>query len=324
MCTAATYKTNDFYFGRTFDNDFAYKEEVVITPRNFTFQFKKMGVMEKHYAMIGIAYVQSNYPLYYDAVNEKGLCIAGLNFVGNAYYGEEKNRCDNITQYEFIPWILGQCDSVKSAKEKIKNINFLNIPFNEHLPLAQLHWIIADRNECITVESTVKGITVYDNPAGVLTNNPTFDMQMLNLNNYMCLSASKVENRFGGDIPLSQYSKGLGAIGLPGDLSSMSRFVRVAFTRANSVSGDGEKESVSQFFHILGSVLQTRGCCEFEKGKYQISIYTSCCNADKGIYYYKSYDNHQISGVNMFNEELDAKDLIRYPLILDGEIKMQN
>ena len=113
-------------------------------------------------------------------------------------------------------------------------------------------------------------------------------------------------------------------MGLPGDLSSQSRFVRVAFVKMNSVSGDSEEESVSQFFHILGSVDQQRGCCELEEGKYEITIYTSCCNATKGIYYYTSYDNHQITAVDMHRENLDGEQLVRYPLIKEEQIKLQN
>ena len=71
MCTAATYKTKDFYFGRTLDYEFSYGEEIVITPRNYCFHFCDMGIMEKHYAMIGMAHVAEDYPLYYEAVNEK-------------------------------------------------------------------------------------------------------------------------------------------------------------------------------------------------------------------------------------------------------------
>ena len=324
MCTAATYKTNDFYFGRTLDNDFSYCESVVITPRNFPFEFKFLGVMEKHYAMLGIAYVRDNYPLYYDATNEKGLSIAGLNFPQNAYYNGYIENKDNIAQYELIPWILGQCDSVKSAKEKIKNINFVNEPFSDDLPLAQLHWIIADKKECITIESTNRGIEIFDNPLGVMTNNPTFDMQMFSLNNYISLSPKSPENNFSDCLKFNEYCKGLGALGLPGDLSSQSRFVRAAFTKANSLSKEDETSSVSQFFHILESVFQTRGCCDLGNGKYEITIYTSCCNTDKGIYYYKTYDNHQISAVGMYNENLDGKQLIEYPLITQGDIKMQN
>lgn len=111
MCTAVTYKTGDFYFGRTLDYDFSYVEEVTITPRRYPFHFGSMGTVDTHYAIIGMAYVLDGYPLYYDAVNEKGLGIAGLNFVGNAYYGDKIPGKDNIAQFELIPWIFSQCSS---------------------------------------------------------------------------------------------------------------------------------------------------------------------------------------------------------------------
>ena len=324
MCTAATYKTKDFYFGRTLDYEFSYGDEVTVTPRNYEFSFRHMGVVKTHYAMIGMAYVKNDYPLYYDAVNEKGLGMAGLNFVGNAHYNKCVGDKDNVAQFEFIPWILSSCDSVKSARELLRKINLTSTPFSRELPVAQLHWIIADRNEAITVECVKEGLKVYDNPAGVLTNNPTFPEQMMQLNNYMKLSPKSPKNNFSNKLPLNPYSRGMGALGLPGDLSSQSRFVRVAFVKMNSVSGDSENESVSQFFHILGAVDQQRGCCEVGDGKYEITIYTSCCNADKGIYYYTTYGNHQITAVNMHNEDLDGGCLIRYPLISGEQIKAQN
>ena len=324
MCTAATYKTNDFYFGRTLDYESSYGEEIVIMPRNFRLDFLSEGICEKHYAVIGTAHIAGGYPLFYDAVNEKGLCMAGLNFVGNAHYFKNKNGKSNIAQYEFIPWILGKCASTDEAKELISNINITDTPFSEHMPVGQLHWIIADKNSAITVESVSDGIKVYDNPLGVLTNNPPFDEQMFRLNDYMHLSSRQPKNTFSDKLELKAYSRGMGAIGLPGDLSSQSRFVRVAFVKANSVSGKGETESVSQFFHILGSVDQPRGCCEVADGKYEITIYTSCCNADKGIYYYTTYDNHRISAVDMRKESLDGNKLISYPMITEENINYQN
>lgn len=324
MCTAATYKTKDFYFGRTLDYEFSYGDEVTITPRNYPFHFIEKEKMESHYAIIGMAHVTENYPLYYDAINENGLAMAGLNFVGNAYYNESMEGKDNITQFEFIPWILSQCTTVKEARKLIESINLLNIPFNDKLPLAQLHWIISDKEECITVESIKEGIKIYDNPVGVLTNNPTFDKQMFALNNYMHLSTKEPENHFSKNLNLKTYSRGMGAIGLPGDLSSQSRFVRVAFVKMNSISSEEETESVSQFFHILNSVDQQKGCCELENGKHEITIYTSCCNTDKGIYYYTTYNNHQITAVDMHKENLDGEELIRYPLIKEEQIEWQN
>ena len=324
MCTAVTYKTNDFYFGRTLDYEYSYMEEVTITPRNYQFKFNEKEAINTHYAIIGMAYVAEDYPLYYEAINEKGLGIAGLNFVGNAHYNDPIEGKDNIAQFEFIPWILSQCETVKEAKKLIEKINLTNIPFNSQLPLAQLHWIIADQNESITVESVQEGIKIYKNPVGVLTNNPTFDKQLFALNNYINLSNKTPENKFATDLELNKYSRGMGAIGLPGDLSSQSRFVRASFVKMNSVSAEGENESVSQFFHILNSVDQQRGCCQLEDGKYEITIYTSCCNASKGIYYYTTYDNHQITAVDMHKEDLNMNKLIRYPLIKEEQIKSQN
>ena len=324
MCTAATYKTKDFYFGRTLDYEFSYGDEVTITPRNFPLHFREQGDINHHYAIIGMAHVTDNCPLYYDAINEKGLGMAGLNFVENAVYRGKKEGKDNIAQFEFIPWILSQCTTVKEARSLVEKINLLNTPFNEQLPVAQLHWIISDSKESITVESVKEGINIYENPVGVLTNNPPFDKQMFNLNNYMHLSTKSPENSFSKDLNLTTYSRGMGALGLPGDLSSQSRFVRVAFTKMNSISGDGEMESVSQFFHILNSVDQQRGCCELDDGKYEITLYTSCCNTDKGIYYYTTYNNHQITAVDMHRENLDRNELICYTLITEEQIKIQN
>lgn len=324
MCTAATYKTKDFYFGRTLDYEFSYGDEITITPRNYEFNFRMGKKMENHYAIIGMAHVVGDYPLYYDAINEKGLGIAGLNFVGNAYYNDCVDGKDNIAQFELIPWILCQCENVKEVRELLKNINITNEPFSEKFPLAQLHWIIADKNEAITVESMKDGLKVYDNPIGILTNNPPFDKQMFELNKYMNLSPKSPQNNFSNKLNMEYYSRGMGAIGLPGDLSSQSRFVRVGFVKMNSVSGDDEKSSVSQFFHILNSVDQQRGCCDVGDGKYEITIYTSCCNTSKGIYYYTTYNNHQITGVDMFKENLDGDKIIKYPVIEDGLVRWQN
>ena len=324
MCTAATYKSQDFYFGRTFDYEFNYGEEVVVTPRNYSFQLRHQNALTGHYAMIGIAHMVGDYPLYYDAVNEKGLGMAGLNFPGNAAYNKVQEGKDNITQFEFIPWILGQCANVQEARVLLSHINLTDTPFNEIYPVSPFHWILADRDEAITIESVQEGLKIYDNPVGVLTNNPPFDKQLFRLNDYSYLSPGQPVNHFSKDLNLNLYSRGMGAMGLPGDLSSASRFVRVAFTKMNALSGPSESESVSQFFHILGSVEQTRGCCLLENGKYEITIYTSCCNADRGIYYYTTYENHQITAVDMYRENLDGDMPIHYPLVQGEHILLQN
>lgn len=324
MCTAATYQTKDLYFGRTLDYLFSYGEEVVITPRSYPFSFRHMPAMDSHFALIGMACVMNDYPLYYDAVNEKGLCIAGLNFPKNAVYQTPVPGRTNLAQFELIPWLLGQFSTVSEVRKALSSLVLTNDAFCGQLPPTPLHWIIADASEAITVESVADGLKVYDNPVGILTNNPPFDRQLFNLNNYMNLSPKQPCNRFSEQLPLSTYCLGMGGLGLPGDLSSMSRFVRAAFTKMNSVSGDSEEESVSQFFHILGSVDQQRGCSEDENGKYEITLYTSCCNAATGTYYYTTYNNHQITAVDMRREDLDSADLKRYPLEDKEQILFRN
>ena len=324
MCTAASYKTKQFYFGRTLDNEYTFGEEVTVTPRNFPLDLRFSEKINAHYAIIGMAYVCDGYPLYYDAMNEKGLCIAGLNFVGNAHFGGVAEGKENVAVFEFIPYILSQCASVKDAKIKLRSLNLVNEPFNDKLPVAQLHWMIADRTECITVESVKDGLKIYENKVGVLTNNPPFLEQLQRLNDYMHLSPKAPQNTFGSGVELQYYSKGMGTLGLPGDLTSASRFVRAAFVRNNSVSGDGECESVSQFFHILNSVDQPRGCNVADRDEYEITVYTSCMSADKGIYYYTTYDNHQITAVDMHRCYLDGSILYRYPLRTGEQIFYQN
>ena len=323
MCTAVTYQTKDHYFGRTLDLEYHYEEEVVVTPRNYPFHFRTKGEQKSHYAIIGMATVAQGYPLYYEAANECGLAMAGLNFPENACYFAEKKDKDNIAPFELTPWILGQCKNLAQARDLLDNLNLCNIDFSEKLPLSPLHWILADRTGAITVESMAQGLCVCENPVGVLTNNPPFAYQMTHLCDYRNLTNTQPENRFGGpDLPL--YSRGMGAMGLPGDLSSASRFVRGAFVKSNSLSGDSEEDSVSQFFHILGSVEQQRGCVRLPDGRYEMTVYTSCINTDRGIYYYTTYENPGISAVDMHRYDLNRTDLYRCTLNKTMEVHWHN
>lgn len=324
MCTAATYSVKDFYFGRTLDYAFSYGEELVFTPRRFPLEFRHTARRDVHHAFLGIAHVEGGYPLYYDAVNEKGFCIAGLHFVGNAVYSGVLAGRENIAQFELIPWLLGSCASVAEARALLASATITYTPFSEKFPPAPQHWLLADKWETVAIEPLATGLRICENPAGVLTNDPPLDYQLFRLNEFMHLSPEQPENRFSNKLNLRTYSRGMGTIGLPGDLSSASRFVRAAFVRANSVSGEEETEAVSQFFHILGAVTQPRGCCAVSADTYEITQYTSCCNADRGVYYYTTYDNSRISAVDMRAEDSEGETLIRYPMLTAPQILYQN
>ena len=195
MCTSIIYTAGDSYFGRNLDLEISFGQEVVVTPRNYPFSFRKMPSLDHHYAITGMALVEDGYPLYFDGANEEGLGMAGLNFDGPCRYFPEDPAKDNVTPFEFIPYILGQCKNVTEARKLLSNLNLVKIDFSAKLHLSPLHWLIADKSgEAIVVESTAEGLNVYDNPVGVLTNNPEFPKQLLNLSNYQSISPAYPEN----------------------------------------------------------------------------------------------------------------------------------
>ena len=322
MCTAITFQTNRFYFGRNLDHDESYQEEVTVIPRRYPLPLCKEET--SHYAIIGMAHIADGFPLMYDGINEKGLGIAGLNFVGFTHYQSSVAGKHNIPCYALIPWILAQCATVSEARQLLETANITPQTFRDDLPCPQLHWIIADKSQTITLEVLADGIHIHENPIGVLTNNPPFDQQLLHLSNFMSLSPNPPENRFSDRLELRPYSNGMGALGLPGDLSSQSRFVRAAFTKWNSRCDNTEGSSVNQFFHILGTVSQTNGCCQLPGGNLEKTVYTSCCSCGEGIYYYTTYENRQITSVNMHHCDLDSDQLFRYPLIRAQHAHSQN
>lgn len=305
MCTAITYRTRDFYFGRTLDYECGYAEEITVTPR---------GYLGNRYALLGMAYVVDEYPLYYDAANEVGLCMAGLNFVQNACY----QSGDGVAPHELIPRILGECATVAQARKMLEEIRLVSHGFGD-LPIARLHWIVADGQDCLVVEPHQEGLRLHENPVGVLANDPPFPMQLHHLQTFRHLSAKTPPNTFG--LPLEAIGRGTGSIGLPGDFTSPSRFVRAAFMRANAVSFTSEIESVSQFFHLLDAVSIPRGVCDIGEGHYHHTLYASCINASKGIYYVTTYDNRRIAAVTL---QKTGESLRRYPIFRQMEIDSLN
>ena len=314
MCTAVNYKADGFYFGRNLDLHYSYDEKVTITPRNFPLKFRSAGELDHHYAIIGMATVMDGYPLYYDATNEKGVSMAGLNFPGNAVFHPFEEGKDNVSPFEFILWILAQCKDMAEVRELLSKIHLYDEPFSKEVPLAPLHYMIAYKDESLVVESVAEGLKIYENPVGVLANNPEFTYHLHRLNDFMQVTGKAPVNLFSEKLPLKPYSLGMGSMGLPGYLSSSSRFVRAAFVKAQDYEPKGEEESVSQFFHILDAVSQPKGCTEVEGGHFEYTIYSSCVNTEKGIYYYKTYDNSSLTAVSLQKENLDSDKLLQYPL----------
>lgn len=310
MCTSVTWESEGRHFvGRNLDFEISYGQTPVATPRNYPFQFKNGRRLESHFAIIGMAAVAEGYPLYFDATNEKGLSAEGLMFKTAKYSSERGENC--FASFELIPYLLGTCESVEEAKERLGEIKVTDEAFSPAFPPSPLHWMICDQKGCITVEVEEGQVRVFDNPVGVLTNCPGFDKQLFNLNNYPTLSPKDPTDSFSPSFTLSSYSRGMGTKGLPGGLDSESRFVRAAFSALNASKEKDEKKAIAQFFHILRSVCQIKGLDAVENG-FEYTIYTSCVDMDKGVYRYMGYEDFEIREADLHSCDLEGQELTEF------------
>ena len=316
MCTALTCGP---LFGRTLDLECSYGEQVVILPRCFPLSFRRQPLLPRHHAIIGMAHVAQGQPLFYDAVNEHGLAMAALNFPRSAVYLPPKEGAVNLASFELMSLVLGRCADAAQARHLLEQVNVVNADFSPDLPSTPLHWMVADREGCFVAEPTAQGLRLYDDPVGVLTNEPPLPMQLNRLNDYLHLSSAPPANRFAPHLPLAPYSRGMGALGLPGDWSSPSRFVRAAFAAHNSAG----PMNAAQFFHLMACVEVPRGCVRLEGGKEVISVYTSCCDLTRGVYHYVTYENRQICAVDLHRYDLEGDSISCCPLVAEQQIHLK-
>ena len=318
MCTAMSFTQGDgHYFGRTLDLDRPLGEEVAVTPRDYPLRFRLAGTLSHHHAMIGMALAGEGYPLYYEAGNGAGLAMAGLNFPGNARYRPPEEGRDNIAPFELIPWVLAQCATVGEAEGLLERANLTDLPFRPDLPLAPLHWLMADGERCVVAEPGERGLRIYENPVGVLANNPPFPVQMHHLSLYLNLTREEPVCRFAPGLELRPDCLGMGALGLPGDLSTPSRFVRAAFARGNALPGETERDRVEVFFHLMDTVAQVKGLARAGAG-FEYTVYTCCYSAGRGTYYYTTWEDRRITAVSLSDCPGEGGEVARFPLRREG------
>lgn len=325
MCTSIVYTAGDGYFGRNLDLEVTLGQKVVIMPRHYPLQFRHLPTNDDHFAITGMAIVRDNYPLYFDGANEKGLGMAGLNFDGPAHFFDVEDGKTNVASFEIVPYILAQAATVADAKKLLANVNLTNESFAAKMPSSPLHWLIADKSgAAIVVESTATGLHVYDNPVGVLTNNPEFPQQMTNLTNYLGVQTSDPENTLAPGVDLKSYSRGIGTNMLSGGIDSESRFVREVFTKMHAPADGDEATCVGSYFHCMNNVAQPKNLDEVAPGKFEYTIYTDCINLSNGTFYYTTYNNQQINAVSLNGIDLDGQDLASFELVDKQAINHQN
>lgn len=320
MCTAVTFNSNHFYFGRNFDWSYSYGEQIVVMPGNYILNCSDGTVINHHYSVVGMALQREGYPLFFDGTNEMGLSMAGLHFPGNAHYCKAKEGFVNIASYELIGRVLSTFKSASEAADFLKNVNITDDSFAPGLPPSPLHWIMADEKNCYTIEPVRDGLNISENPLGVLTNNPPFDYHMHNAANYLNLTSGEPVGSFCTFAGIAPYSNGLGAFGLPGDMSSASRFVRAVFVKNHIIPGDDVIGDISAFFKILSSSSVPKGTVQTACRENSGTIYSSCCDTHSGVYYCRVAANDRICAVDMHRENTEGTSVIAYSVPLGQDI----
>ena len=294
MCTAINMRSTEL-FGRTLDLEKSLGEEIVITPSGYNFtRFRT------RYSIIGVAAVRNGIPLYFDGMNEKGLCAAALNYPQFAVYGKEKAGALNLPSFDFLPYVLGNCESVEDAYSLLSNANITDTPFSAEISPSPLHWIIADKISSLCAEPDKNRLNLYPNPFNVLTNAPDFNYHTLRICDCMALSPDPSKNLNCPDVTLKHYSRGMGAMGLPGDFSSSSRFIRALFALEHTKKST---QPVSDFFHIMETVSLPKGTVIAENGSAVRTVYTSCADRKNMTYYFTTYGCRRIRGVKLTETE---------------------
>lgn len=328
MCTAISF--GEGLFGRTMDYEISFGERVLAVPRGIF----PIGESRNRYSIIGIGIEdeKSGTPLYFDGMNEWGLSAAALNFPGLAVYHkggtEGRNTADgrlDVPAGVLISYILGLCRDVEEARTALSNIDVTDTPSANNMPAPPLHWIISDARASITVESVSDGLKIYDNQVGVLTNGPEFPYHMTRLADYMHISPDRPKNRF-AKTELSAYSRGMGAIGLPGDFSSSTRFVRACFVNEHTRAAKkgSARERVVRAFHVLSSVSVPLGCIISDEGHPVSTLYTSVADAETLTYYFTTYSCPSIRAVRLNDSLLNGEMIRSFELCSDANIQALN
>lgn len=309
-CTSLALKAEDgaIVYGRTMEwGAFDLNSRVSIIPRGYEFHGHtpdgKPGLIWKaRYGLVGLDALEKD--IITDGMNEKGLVVGALYIPGfvefQPYNTDQANI--SISPSEFINYVLAEYATVDEVREGLKNIRVVPVPEPALNGPPPLHWTVIDKNgEAIVVEYIKGELTIFDNPLRVMTNSPNFDWHMTNLRNYINLSAVALPTMKIEDLDFAPIGAGSGMIGLPGDFTPPSRFVRaVAYTQTARKTPDGD-ETVYEVFRImdnfnlpLGSAEGPDANPELLKGMRSSTIWTTAYDTRNLKFYYHTQNNRRV------------------------------
>ncbi len=300
MCTVIACRAADTLVGRNLDLEYSLGERVTLLPRRAPFVCRQTCAPTEGFAVMGMAYMPHEQPLFYDALNEKGVYMAGLNFPLWATYAPADSP-DAVAPFELIPYVLRQCATAREAADLLLRTTVAAVPYSEELALTPLHWFLCDGAESFAVEPLCDGLHVEPNAVDVLTNSPPLSYHQIRLADFTALQTDAPPAAF-GDVPTPLYSRGMGGLGLPGDFSSSSRFVRAAFMRCHApwLEGDAAR---AHTLRMLSCVSFPKGCVRVGE-RDEITVYSSCCALREGRYSYITYEDFTIRSIAF--DEIDT------------------
>ncbi len=295
MCTAVRFtdSSGNLFFGRNLDWTVGYGERVVVTPpaAKVPAAFDRPADPKLGHTVMGMGIVVGALPLYFDCANDAGLAIAGLNFPQSARYAKDPvEGTVNVAAYEFPYWVARNFSSVEEVRHALKEVTIVARPVNEQLPVANLHWIVADARSCAVVECLERGLVVWDDDVDVLTNEPDFGWHRQNLRNYLMLTGGEPAAATWSSARLTPFGSGVGMQGLPGDYGGPARFVRAAFVNAHYPQKSTEADNVTRLFRTLGATAVPEGCAAFADGSEERTLYTSGYSTATRTYYHAAYE----------------------------------
>ena len=300
--------------------------QYIIVPRGYTScSYTPEGVQgmsfTSRYGYVGLAVEQKDFIA--EGINEAGLS-AGLFYFPHygqyeTYDAEKKDT--SIADLQLVAWILGNCATINEVIESVKQVHIISID-----PRAStVHWRFADSAGRQVVLEIIDGTPkFYENKLGVLTNSPGFEWHLTNLNNYVNLYPGSAPAQSLGDARLASFGAGSGFLGIPGDVTPPSRFVRAAFYQATAPRQDNAEKTVLQAFQILNNFDIPVGV-EFAEGKVPADIpsatqWTSATDMKNRIIYFRTMYNSEIRSICL--DRIDFSKVSYQAVPLD-EVKQQ-
>lgn len=290
---------------------------------------QKGATWETNYASVGAN--AFGLPIILDGLNEAGLAVGTFYFPTAAGYMpySPSDKPKTIAPWELGSWILDQYQDVVEVKEHINKIVVADVVLPEFGFVPPTHYVVHDAGgNSIVIEYVGGKLNVHDNPLGVMSNSPTFDWHMTNLRNYVNFSVTNLPPlELKSNVPplllksalppvkLEGFGQGTGMLGLPGDLTPPSRFVRaVAFSQSilPELIMNGA-DTVLQAFHILNNFDIPKGVArdrELHEGEIaaDYTIWTSANDLKAKRFYFRTYENSQIRMVDLM-EMKNVKDI---------------